>query len=251
MRRTKAVSLLTCACLGLSLMCACSSPEKADDLGSSQSTVSADAEGAESETDVNEEESTEKESEGTGEHVQLDAAEYDKVKSVTIAGTSYTLPASGSDLAAAGWETVEPFEMEADDTGVIYWTPYVCNCYNPTLDSYAEITFRNQTGHAISSLNEAEVAGIKLWEGDLSDSSSIAVGEGVSLGDSFDDALAAFGEPHTNGVASLRNQGATEGVQGAVIWYFDGPDETGLRIQMMVDYETNKIVMIDSLLESY
>ena len=77
------------------------------------------------------------------------------------------------------------------------------------------------------------------------------MGDGVSLGDSFDDALAAFGEPHTDGIASLRNQGATEGTQGAVIWYFDGPDETGLRIQILVDCESNKIAMIDSLLESY
>lgn len=241
MRRNKVVALLACTFLGLFLLCACSHSESADNLESGQSAASVDTGEVGSGTDSNEGESPEKEDGGTGERVQLDAAEYDKVKSVTIGGTSYTLPVSGADLAAAGWESVDPFEMEADDTGVIYWTPYSCNCYNATLDSYAKITFRNRTGHVISSLSEAEVAGIACWEGDLSDNSLIAIGDGVSMGDGFDDALAALGEPYS--------KAGTGG--SAVIWYFDGPDETKLSINMLVDGESNEITSISSFMESY
>ncbi len=191
-------------------------------------------------------------SEGTGSDAQVSIATFNGLKTLTIEGVDYTLPFSGADLTSAGWEAVDSIEMESDGDNSMFWTVAYVACYNEASDLYATFALRNQADYTVTSLDEAEVAGVRVRLGDLGDTSAMGVAGGVEIGHSLDSAIAILGEPVTNNVAKSRNSGTDSDVATASVeWGFADPSSNELEITLSVDMETDAVESIDFILSKY
>lgn len=251
MKKHNLGAVMLCACLGLSMLCACGSAPTTEPAGQTDQAETTEDGSTSNET---EEDAATVVSEGTGSKIDVSIGRFNELLTLTLAGTPHSIPFSGADLVNAGWVATDPIEMEADvlDSAFSRWSMVPCACYNEENDIYAVMLLRNQTDHTITSLDEAEIAGIRIELGDLGDSQAITFSGGMTLGNSYDSMLEAYGEPTTDGVAQAHNDVTADNPSSASVeWVFSNPEGKELELTVEVEMETETVERIELILSRY
>lgn len=189
-------------------------------------------------------------SEGTGESTKVSQGRFTELEAVTISGSSYTFPISGADLVAAGWEPTDAIEIESSEGNAMFRLVASCACYHEGMDAYAVLLLSNPTDHTVTSLDEAEVVGITIEQGDMADDALVTICDGIKLGDGADRLFEAFGEPRRNNIAGSQHEGSSV-TAGTIEWTFQSPTEKEIELAATVDVESNSIIAIDISLSRF
>ena len=189
-------------------------------------------------------------SEGTGESTKVSQERFTELEAIIIDGSSQSFPIPGSDLVAAGWEPVDAIEMESDEGNTMFRSVVSRACYHEDMDAHAILLLSNPTDHIVTSLDEAEVVGITIEQGDMADDALVAICDGIKLGDSADRLFEAFGEPRRNNIVGSQNAGSPV-TSGAIEWTFQSPTEKEIDLSVTVDVESNSIIAIDISLSRF
>lgn len=189
-------------------------------------------------------------SEGSGESTKVSQGRFADLEAVTFDGASYTFPISGSDLVAAGWKADSAIELESSKDNTMFRLVDSCACYHEGLDAYVTLVLSNPTDHTVTSLDETEVVGITVEQGDAADDAAITICDGIKLGDNADRLFEAFGEPKNNSIVGYQNAG-TSVTSGTIEWTFQSPQEKEIELCALVDVESNTIISIDISLSRF
>lgn len=236
--------------MGAALLSGCSFSQQGEGVDGAGSSVVQAADATNDAAEADPEETSEalpqdvSASEGTGETAKVSQGRFTELEAIAISDSSYTFPIPGADLVAAGWEPIDAIEIESSEGNTMFRLVASCACYHEGMDAYAILLLSNPTDHTVTSLDEAEVVGITIEQGDMADDALVTICDGIKLGDSADRLFEAFGEPRRNNIAGSQHAGSSV-TSGTIEWTFQSPTEKEVELAATVDVESNTIIAID------